>query len=130
MLFIIKSKNHRNDTQRNYNYKQDKIPNIFIFSFFLFFFKTSIIQIVTSDKASVNMTLLEFSSKSTTDWNKSYRISEIIPKINKCERYFHLFRVLKKLSTRKNEKSGNAIRSRISKRSLICCEIPFSVKIG
>jgi len=97
---------------------------IYLGSFCSFTFKTSIIHIVISIKAKVNITLLEFGSKNTLDWNISNGISEIIPKNTREKRYFFLFPVLKNPSTRKKAKSGNAILPKISNASLIYCNIP------
>ena len=93
-------------------------------------FNSSITQIITNAKANVNITLFEFGWKSTADWNKSNGISETIPKAIRFKRYLNLFPVLKKPSTRKNIKIGNATLPKISNTSLTYLKNPFSVSKG
>ena len=103
---------------------------IYLGIFCIFNFKVSIIHIVISIKARVNITLLEFGSKNTLDWNISNGISEIIPKNTREKRYFFLFPVLKNPSTRKKANSGNAILPKMSNTSLIRYKIPSPLRKG
>ena len=103
---------------------------VYLDIFCIFSFKISIVHIVISIKAKVNIILLEFCSKNTPDKAISNGISEIIPKITREARYFFLFPVLKNPSTRKKAKSGNAILPKISNASLIRCSIPYPLRKG
>ena len=78
---------------------------VYLDIFCIFSFKVSIIHIVISIKAKVNIILLEFSSKNTPDKAMSNGISEIIPKIRREARYFFLFPVLKNLPQERRQKA-------------------------
>ena len=62
--------------------------------------------------------LFQFGSKNCFVVNRSKGTSEITPNTNKVARYLALFLVLKKPSTSKNAKIGNAILPIMSNMSL------------
>ena len=100
-------------------------------SFCILSFRISIIQIVISTNARVNMTLFQFILKKLAVVNISKGTSDITPNISKLSRYFFLLRVLKKPSTSKKQNNGNAILPMISKILLTVVRIPsFETRFG
>ena len=65
----------------------DKRNHNILGNFSIFFFNTSIIQIVTSTSANVNIMLFQFGSKNCFVVNRSKGTSEITPNTNKVARY-------------------------------------------
>ena len=96
----------------------DKRNHNILGNFSIFFFNTSIIQIVTSTSANVNIMLFQFGSKNCFVVNRSKGTSVITPNTNKVASYLAMLLVLKKPSTSKNAKIGNAILPIMSNMSL------------
>ena len=95
----------------------DKKNHNILGNFSIFFFNTSIIQIVTSISANVNIMLFQFGSKNCFVVNRSKGTSEITLNTNKVARYLAPTSFLKP-STSKNAKIGNAILPIMSNMSL------------
>ena len=106
MGIIIQTQIHGYQTSYCYNYTRYHKN---LGSVCIFFFRASIIQIIANTSASVNMILFQFGSKNCFVVNRSKETSEITPNTNKVTRYLALLLVLKKPSTSKNAKIGNAI---------------------